>query len=279
MIARRSSGIARVVVSGFLCLALTGCDPFLELRSLLGQRPAPVPSPTPAEKKNFDLAKGRREILAEMLRVVFDTSEVENDEFFEGLLSSLNQGASIEGIYRGLIQGQRYRSLETGATGADPAQIRFFAAELALLQESMKNPTRLDTKESRGVPTIEFPDGDTASAVTSGPESDVPLKKGELESRLTRDFIGASPYTLKRILGNEALKKIDELKESRADMAQWYAATVLRLVKRGVDFGVPLRNSDDFGMHLRFAETVSPDRVIWEVLNRYHRCINAIAKK
>lgn len=257
----------------------------VRLKEFLGLAPSPAPvteSPT-AEKRNFDLAKGKREILAEMLRVVFDQAEIEDDDFFQGLFSSFNQGASIEGIYRGLVQGQRYRALETGGLGADPAQIRFFAAELARIQESMRNPTRLDTQESRRPPRIEYPEGDSPESAANPPPSvpadpKAPLKKGELENRLLRDFIGSSHFTLKRILGDEVLKKLDEMKGSPADVAQWYASTVVRLGKSGVDFGVPLRNSDDFGMHQRFAETVSLDRVIWEVLNRYHRCINALGK-
>ncbi len=283
---QRGTGFAGASGVGLALLLLSACDPVARVRQFLGIAPTPTPAreAPPVEKRNFDLAKGRREILGEMLRVVFDVPEVDDDEFFQGLLSSFNQGASIEGIYRGLVQGPRYRSLETGGAGADPAQIRFFASELALLQESMRDPTRLDTRESRAFPSIEFPEGDSGEAGTKRePEPAAGAggsrKKGELESQLLRDFIGSSHYTLKRILGNEVLKKLDELKGSPADVAQWYAGTVLRLGKRGIDFGVPLRNSDDFGMHLRFAETVSLDRVIWETLNRYHRCINALGRK
>ena len=273
----------RVILIGGVLL-VSGCDPVNRMKTLLGLATPPPTTLPVTEKKDFDFAKANREILAEMIRVVFDTNEVADDEFFQGLLSSFNQGASIEGIYRGLIQGQRYRALESGSLGAGPAQIRFLATELARIQEAMREPTRLDTPQSRALPSIEFPE-DEAGVESLAPEQDRPRdsagprKKGEIENDLMRNFIGASPYTLKRILGDEVLRKLDEMKKAPADRAQWYAGTVLHLRERGVDFGLPLRNSSDFGLHLRFAETVSADRVIWEVLNRYHRVINFLGKK
>jgi hypothetical protein len=268
-----------VIALGLLCTGLAGCKPLSELKRLLGLNSMPSPVPAPVEIRIMDPSKGRREILAEMFRVVFDTREVADDEFFEGLLSSLHQGASIEGVYRGLIRGQRYRSLEIGSMGADPSQVRFFASEISLLQDSMREPTRFDTKESRGVPTIEYPEEDSSIGSSPAQEPKPRLKKEDLEKALLQDFAGSSHYTLKRILGDEALRKIEELKGSRADLSRWYASTVLRLQKTGVDFGIPLRNSGDFGMHLRFAENMPLDRVIWEVLNRYHRCINALGRR
>lgn len=241
---------------------------------------APTPAASPSVSAEVAMTKANAELLAEMFQVTFNKKEVDDPQY-ASLVSSLNQGASLEGIYRGLVMGSQYRVLESKAKAASPDAIKFFAMEMGDLQITMKNPTLFTKDSAKQLPTIDYPDGDSATpdSYTFGETkqtSDAKKTKQQLVDELLQDFIGATPYTLKRVIADEVLKKIDEMKDSRADLAQWYAGLVVHLSGAHTDFGLPQRNSDDFDFHSRFATTMSLDRVKWEVLNRYHRIINRL---
>lgn len=226
------------------------------------------------------LAKANSELLGEMFKVVFHLDKVEDKSEFGGLTHSLNQGASLEGIYHGIVMGSRYRGLEGSTKAASPRVLKAFVLEMAELQLSMRSPTEFQVEESRKAPNIEYPDGSAAQpGVAKKKESqEVKEKKDKtvLINELLQIFIGASDYTLKRVLADEALKKFDELKDSPAELAQWYAQFVLRMCDTHIDFGLELRNKPDFDFHFKFAQRMAPDRVKWEVLNRYHRYLNYV---
>ena len=246
--------------------------------------PSPSASATPALTAAESASKANAELLAEMVQVTFNKKEIEDTAQFSALVSSLNQGASLEGIYRGLVMGSAYRVLESKAKAASPDAIKFFAMEMGDLQNGMKNPTIFTKDTAKQIPTIEYPEGVTDNgpdSLTFGEtknDNQEPVKKtkNDLVAEILQDFIGATPFTLKRVLAEEALKKMDELKDSPADLAQWYAGLVVHLSGANTDFGLPQRNSSDFDFHSRFARTMSLDRVKWEVLNRYHRIINRV---
>jgi hypothetical protein len=235
------------------------------------------PTPDPANVA-ASIARENSELLSEIFRVVFNQDAVEDKIDFGGLLASLNQGASFEGIYRGIIAGSRYRALESKSQAASPAELRVFATELADLQSLMRNPTEFSLTDSKKAPEIVFPDGSVP--VVSSPSSQEIKKKVDKPERvqeLIRIFIGASSFTLKRVLGEEALRKFDEDKDDSGGIAQWYAKLAVRLGTGKVDFGLELRNRPDFDFHFKFAQQIARDRVKWEVLNRYHRTLNAAA--
>jgi hypothetical protein len=98
--------------------------------------------------------------------------------------------------------------------------------------------------------------------------------KREFAEEVLQKFIGATSFTLKRVMAEELLKKMDELKDSPMDLAQWYATTVIRASESKLDFGLKQRNVKDFDFHHDFAKRVPMDRLKWEVLNRYHRIFN-----
>jgi hypothetical protein len=247
--------------------------------SLVKVKATPTPAP-PSE----DLAKENSELLAEMLKVVFDENDIDQKAMFNGLVSSLNQGASLEGIYRGLVMGSHYSALESKAQAAGPTELKAFAIEMADLQDTMKNPSVFSVDDAKKAPTIDYPTEADANATPSAPsasqgspEFTKKRDKGEVRDELLQIFIGASGYTLKRTLGNEALNKLDEVKGNLSDLAQWYATFVVRMAQSKVDFGLPLRNRPDFDFHYKFAQKMALDRVKWEVLNRYHRYLNFTA--
>jgi hypothetical protein len=275
------------------CLCLSACDVPAPLenavdsiKKMMGMafQPKATPSPSPAQNAEASAVKANAELLAEMYQVTFNQKEIEDQAQFSSLVSSLNQGASLEGIYRGLVMGSRYRVLESKAKAASPDAIKVFAVEMSELQSAMKNPTHFNKDTAKQFPSIDFPEGaddSTPDSYTFGETKDengaeVKKDKTQVAEELLQNFIGATPFTLKRVLAEEVMKKIDEMKDSPADLAQWYAGLVVHLSSANTDFGLPQRNSSDFDFHSRFARTMSVDRVKWEVLNRYHRIINRI---
>ena len=234
------------------------------------------------EKKASELAKANSELLFEMTTVVFNLKEVDDKSNFGALANSLNDGASLEGIYRGLIMGSRYRGLEAKSQAASPELLKLFAHEMAELQLEMKNPTEFLKEEAIKPPSIEYPDGNSINFVSNAPKAaphsqEVKPKpnKNALADELLDNFIGASPFTLKRVLADEAMKKMDEMKDSQGEFAQWYAKLVVRLCEAHIDFGLAQRDDPNFDFHFKFAQTMSLDRVKWEVLNRFHRLLNS----
>jgi len=303
----------KIIIAVTTSVLLSACDVPIPLqnlmdsaKNLMGMSPAkketsPQPGASPAASPLSAAAAAmaaNSELLTEMFQVTFHQKEIEDQSLFSSLVSSLNQGASLEGIYRGLVMGSRYRVLESKAKAASPDAIKFFATEMGELQAGMKSPSSFTKDTAKQAPTIDYPEGaadSPPSAGANGPDSytfgdtekkeaaPVPQSepsgkrtKKEIASEILDDFIGATPFTLKRVLADEALRKIDELKDSPADLAQWYASLVVRLAETGTDFGLPQRNTTDYDFHFRFARTMSVDRVKWEVLNRYHRVINRI---
>ena len=242
---------------------------------------SPAPSASPSVPENNDaMLKANAELLSEVIRVTFAIDELEDQDQFRSLLSSLQQGASIEGIYRGLVMASRYRTLESRAKAAAPNAVKFFALEMANLQLTMKNPTKFDKETAKNYPSIDFPEGlpdhvDLTPTESTG-EGSAPRDQKELAEEVLQAFIGGTSFTLKRVMAEEILKKFEEVKNSPSEAANWYATTVVRLNASKIDFGVPQRNSTEFDFHQKFANTVSSDRLKWEVLNRYHRIFNQL---
>ena len=283
-----------------LLVLLSACEPLSDLRSFLGigKSRTELPAEMKAEMKSADsagqgadpggLAKENQELLAEMLRVVFDREDSEDQADFEALSRTLNQGASLEGIYRGIIMGSRYRALESSSQAATPSVLKVFASEMAELQDGMREPTRFDPEIARQAPRIDFPeDVPSASSTASKAARKDPAQEASPSPRLEKAanfrellgiFVGASPYTLKRVLGEEALKRFEEAGEDPSAIPLWYAGLVVRLSSANVDFGLDLRRKPDFEFHRNFAKRIAIDRVKWEVLNRYHRLLNAVKK-
>ena len=89
------------------------------------------------------------------------------------------------------------------------------------------------------------------------------------------DFVDASNFTLKRVLGDEMLRLVAEKSSDPKALQAWYGQWVVRMAGKGVDFGFPLRNKADAAFHSQWAASADPDRLKWEVLNRINRILNA----
>src|SRR5689334_5505606 len=71
------------------------------------------PSPTAGEFSSSaaKIAKANLELLHEMFVVLFNREPQDRGEF-GSWADTLNQGASLEGVYHGLIQAEEYKKLE-----------------------------------------------------------------------------------------------------------------------------------------------------------------------
>ncbi|MBC7397070.1 MAG: hypothetical protein H7333_06470, partial [Bdellovibrionales bacterium] len=251
-------------LSALALLVLFACNPLDEAQKILRSKFIDQPKEEPVRPVSLErgpgaLARENSELLSEMMKVVFDEEEVDSKSDFGTLAHTLNQGASLEGIYRGIVMGSRYRAMETKNQAASPEELKAFAIELSELQDSMKNPSTFEMEEAKKAPSIEYPDGSVAVPHSIAGSQEVLPKRDKIEVRdgLVKIFIGASGYTLKRTLGEEALKKIDEMKMDSGELAQWYARFVLRMCLAKVDFGLELRNKPDFDLHFKFAQKMA----------------------
>lgn len=253
--------------------------------------PSGTPSPAAAadglSSQNARNAKANAELLQEVYRVVFLREPADRGEF-GNLVDTLNQGASFEGLYNGFTHSSEYRKLEMANAGASPGALQAFGEELAWLEAELPEPFVFGASATQPlalpvqpevqpepVPSAAFAAPAAPGASASGaPKADVKA----LAEGYSRQFVGSSIFTLKRVLGDEALRVMTAKKEYPEKMALWYSQWVARLAAKGVDFGVPLRNKPDEQLHYRWALSASEDRIKWEVLNRVHRVLNEANK-
>jgi len=292
-------------------------------------------SPTPVVKKEVNeevhkieppsdsaITMSNAEILKEMIQDIFQNQLVEfQKSTFNSLMSSMNQGASIEGLYHGLIVGEEYRDLESKSSKASPEVIKYFVSEMSELQLGMKSPTIFSKESVKNLQTIDYPVGladpknpDESGVLMGGaeikdfgkdgpdslvfgdeekPEQKVktsptpiikPLSKEvqeltknpkqEIADLMLKNFANANQYTIKRVLCEEVMNKMEELKRLPSELAKWYADFMVRTAKSNVDFGHPQRNSADYSFYYNLANIKSFDRLKWEAVNRYQRILN-----
>lgn len=223
---------------------------------------APSPAPAAPDEAPKDLEAHHRlnaAFLKEAHMVVLERTVTQEE--FARWLNVLDQGGSYEGIYNGLANGEEYRAKEKDV--APPQALRLYAqlmTELALAQryEAAK-------PEKPAIPPI-----------TGAPPPDQPPEAER--KRLLADYavkgVNKSLYTLKREVGQEALKTADLKKEYKERFATWYGRFAVVTNRLGVDFGIPDRNAADEVVHYRWALNHGEDPVKWEVLNRIHRVFN-----
>lgn len=305
--------VSKVFVRFLLAIAsistLVGCDaipPELEGQWLKLQRtfiaavagwngepsasvsPAPSASASPEPQELGSTrardAKANAELLHEVYTVVLGREPKDRSEF-GSLVDSMNQGASLEGMYNGFVHSMDYRRLESSGRGASPIALRAFGEELAVFEAELPSPIEYDLQGAPvppsladGVTVIEYgkPGVPAAgsSAVPSVRPSLGPQALAALAEKYSRQFVGTSIFTLKRLIGEEALRVIVHKREYPEKLALWYSQWVVHMTARQVDFGIPQRNQADEGFHYKWALSAGEDRIVWEVLNRVHRTLN-----
>lgn len=200
--------------------------------------------PTPQASLSPDAQlQANAQLLHEMFRIVLLREPLSETEFMN-YLNPLSQGGSLEGLYNGFVHTDRYFETEKHTPPSTPKALKVFSEQLTSLEQELPKPTDFEI---------------------TGPPS---AKKYE------KKFQGASIFTLKRVLGDEALR-VAEAKTDRDAFATWYAHWTVELIDLGVGFGTPLRDKADFEFHRNWALKASRDRAYWELLNRVHRLLNA----
>ncbi|MCC7441947.1 MAG: hypothetical protein IT285_09950 [Bdellovibrionales bacterium] len=326
---KASGKIAALTAVAGLALGLSGCDAetkeaaetlFVKIARSLGlkvERKGQEPAEKPTAGKegaegdltsaNAKKSKEHAELLQEVFRVVY-IRDVQDNAEFGSLVDTLNQGASLEGIYNGLTHSAVYRKLEIANPSATPRALSAFGEELARLTLELARPTKFDpssakplatpvqpglseeeeTKQEADANVIDFgsaPEAEEPPPAAKAKADDEEVPAGpkppleELAAEYSRAFVGASIFTLKRILGDEALKVMAVKQEYREKFALWYSNWVLAMAAHGVDFGIALRNKADSDLHYAWALKASQDRLQWEVLNRLHRLMNDANQK
>jgi len=276
------------IFGGALSLALSGCDFPARFVGQLGQewnalkillRGGSSPLARSRMQPSFSIA--HQELVAEVYRVVFfkDPSQVQLLDW----VNALDQGASLEGLYNGFTHSSEYRDLETQAKPASLEVLKRFNVILTELEKELPIPTIFDATWARPLKMI-LPPGPQDAQNEGDEPAALPLSDGGLSQRAVREkgiqdftkiFEGASLFTLKRVLGDEALKVVAIEKQDRQKLASWYSKWVLQMVIWKTDFGLELRNRSDESFHYRWVLGASEDRVKWEILNRIHRVLNA----
>jgi hypothetical protein len=275
----------RAIAATGVCLSLlflSGCEapawlalfpnPFKAPEARPSGAPSPVPRLTIAEVENAR-KRARAELLREMMLVVYMRPPKDVGEF-NSYMNVLQQGASFEGLYNGFTHSSDFRVLEASNKGATPAALSVFGQELAALEADLPQPTEFTAASAQPLARPVMPEaGPDHPQISPKP---VKVLTADAYSQL---FVGASIFTLKRVLGDEALKVVGSKRDFTGKLALWYSKWVVRIAERGVDFGIPARNRADEAFHYNWALTATEDQLEWEVLNRVHRVLNAANKK
>jgi len=295
-----SVSVSRPQIAGCLlfCLLCTSCDLTGGLQNawvmLVGGKAVvvtPVASPSPLLKQEYRseaarISKANTELLSEVFEVVFIRTPGDRTEF-GNWVDTLNQGASLEGVYNGFTHSSSYRKLELANPGASAEALRVFGQELSTLELDLPVATVFDNSSAKPLAMPVMPTEVTSENENVGttvvefrpqpPSSPSPSPKkiqAAQAEQYSQQFVTASIYTLKRVLGDEALKVIADKKLYKEKLAQWYSKWVVHMASLKVDYGLDLRNRPDEAFHYKWALTASPDRLTWEVLNRVHRALN-----
>ncbi len=258
--------------------------------------PGPTVAPSPkvdAAQEDFRSPEARRsrengELLVEIVRVVFQR-DIQDKNLFVQYRSSLNQGASLEGVLNGLTHSTAYRKYEAEAPVASRAAREFFVDELVRLQAELPTPFRLTRESGKPLAKLTMPEGPHATGVN---ETELPFERDTAAKLYAEVFAKSSLPILKRILIEAVQIRIaaaaPETNKAPGDsLGKWYAETAARLGALRVNFGLELRNRADAEFHRKwFAAVVAArppaetrDRILWEVLNRQLRVLNHLENK
>ena len=249
-----------VFLLALLTLPLSGCDQFPKFSPFSADTSAkekiqdhgPIPTVTiltPKERRRIN-----RRFIKDIYREVFARS-LHDKLIYENWMNVLTQGASVEGVYRGLVLSVEYQKMEKGRVPR--AALDFFAEEVVRLQYE-KFEKRYQNRTGKKLVPIEI------------------IKLGKKE--LMKQYAGAPLFSLKRVLGEAMLSRLSALQEDRDARSRWYAEIVSRWSNLGVEFNYVTRNSKNYKLHKDWAHWNSLGRIQWEILYRVHCIMNVRAK-
>lgn len=254
--------------------------------SAVARAPSPTVNTSALRSPEARLSKENGELLVEMIRVVF-LRDPKDPNSFSAYHSSLNQGASLEGILNGLTHSAGYREFEKESKPAEKLARAFFVDELVRIQSGAREPFLLNERSGLPLQKFDFPTG-SVSEITYGKSKPVLAEKLALkfDEKTAREnysqwFESSSLPTLKRVLIEVLLSRFEG---ETVELGKWYSETAARLAGAGVDFGIAQRNTADVKFHRDWYDAVlqrlplsqARDRVLWELLNRELRILNQL---
>ncbi|MBI4924654.1 MAG: hypothetical protein HY843_01905 [Bdellovibrio sp.] len=213
---------------------------------------------------------GKASLLKEIYFVIYQ-KELKNVQEFLDYQNILMQGASLEGVYNGLTHSSRFRKLEVEHKTTKAIVVKIFADELWNLENELSVKTVFN--KTHALPLARPID----PALFSGTENELQFEEKtspQTKTEYFKLFFNASIFTLKRVIGDEALKVIASKENSKENLAAWYGRWTIKLTQYKVSFGCELRDTGSELFHRKWAQNVSVDILRWEVLNRLHRLLN-----
>ena len=252
--------------------------------------PSTATATTTATAKNapgdVSMSAQNAQILQEMIRVTWLRDPPSQAEFV-AWVQALDEGASLEGVYNGLVHSAYYRKLEQLDEKPKPAlQKRFLMEMIELVRStgltfSWQQFDREPQGEFVGISnsTETTPSAQPLENVVSLSKSDFENK--EAQAAFVKFFEATGFHVMKRTLAKTALTAIDEL-QKQGKLAEWYAAWSAQQAASPVDFGIAERKNALVEFHLKWAKARLQsknlerglDQIRWEVLNRLHRVLN-----
>ena len=275
---------SNIPVALILLLSCSACEKLRFLWSQVNENPkVEVAHPQPVKPQVINY----REVFREMCEVVMNEMTEDIPEF-DKWAEALSEGASYEGIYNGLSHSSHYRDLEVKNPGSSAEALREFAEELTLLEVELPKPTVFDLASTQPPVVLQMSDleeaapGNTQEIVFPGKPSQVttPVIPAPSADEYAKKFVNSSYFTLKRVLGEEALKvlQVEQLYDEK--LAIWYSQWATRMIReRMIDFGSPSRNQADEKAFYQLTMSKGKNYISWEVLNRLHRIINHANQK
>ncbi len=253
-------------------------------KSVADPQASPEPNSSASASEESAVRHARNsQILQELYRVVW-LSDPASPAEFGNWLDSIDQGASFEGVYNAFTHSDGQRGRESDSqTAASRAAVQAFAEQMALLMMELKELPEVRSLDAAPLSTINPFEEAKPGVIEFNGKKGAPLQKPNLQevtASVAQKFNKASVFTLKRVLGDWALRVMAERKEqSPQALWDWYAGFASRCAAMKVDFGLKLRNEPSKEFHRSWAEQNTQDLLHWEVLNRLHRILNEAHKK
>jgi len=213
------------------------------------------------------------EVVPEMYRVLLRKNPPPQD--YEGWVEVLTQGASLEGVYRGLVTSSGYRSLETRGPKISLSSLEYW------VRDWKKSASFFRACGDR-IPSLIWSDR-LAQASPLFPSDPQPVISQEGKppginssfQEWVEFFSETSVATFARVMTNLYLRGSQECPQSsRMDWyGPWAADVARRARERHINLGHELRLRDSAEFHRVWAGQMTLDRVHWEMVNKINRLL------
>lgn len=269
----------------FVILTLSGCSKLLSSTQSLFKKEDATAAFSQTNSEDRIAVDDRVKIFREALSGFLERQQ-DQRILFGTLINAATQGASVEGLVRGVLNSKVYSSLEIEKRDRLPLELKeFVQSELELLLKTPLSDSVFAPRERSSVDSLFEAVG--VSAISPKTRLKNPLKR-----KPTLDF--ANGYILRRVLAEAIYSKSHQIfkdysKQNLEEFSNWYLEDTIRMNKSypNVAFGKdPLRASTDRKLHKewldRWLEGVDQpaeifqalDRVVWESIHRKLRVIN-----